>query len=106
MANDMYKRSHGAYEPGEQKKRDYNWPVQPENFVFGYSEGKVVNGARDAIHHERADEKYPRTVVIRKDQEDFTGIVNDTLGRSKNLGQGQLSRSPSPTYGHANLPKG
>ena len=106
MAADLYKKSHNAYEPGEQRKRDYVWPVKPENFVFGFSEGKVKNGARDAIHHERADEQFPRSIVIRKDAEDYTGITNDTLGRSKNLGQGQLSRSPSPTYGQATLPKG
>jgi hypothetical protein len=67
MATDLYKKSHNAYEPGEQRKRDYVWPVRPENFVFGFSEGKIKNGARDAIHHERSDEQFPRTVMVRKD---------------------------------------
>lgn len=33
--NDIYKRSHGSYAPGEQKRRGYNWSVDPHNTVFG-----------------------------------------------------------------------
>jgi hypothetical protein len=34
-AIDLYKRSHGSYAPGEQKRRDYNWSVDPDRTRFG-----------------------------------------------------------------------
>lgn len=34
----MYLKSHKDYDPGEQKKRSYDWNVSPENFRFGKRE--------------------------------------------------------------------
>lgn len=34
-AVELYKRSHGSYAPGEQKRRNYNWNVDPERTRFG-----------------------------------------------------------------------
>ena len=31
----MYQKTHGLTIPGEQKKRDYNWPFETNNHVFG-----------------------------------------------------------------------
>ena len=31
----MYLKSHKDYDPGEQKKRPYNWNVDPTDFRFG-----------------------------------------------------------------------
>ena len=31
----MYLKSHKDYDPGEQKIRPYNWPVDPTDFRFG-----------------------------------------------------------------------
>ena len=30
-----YVKSHGSYSPGQQRSRDYNWPIDPETTVFG-----------------------------------------------------------------------
>jgi hypothetical protein len=32
---DLYKRSHGSYAPGEQRRRDYKWNVDPDRTRFG-----------------------------------------------------------------------
>jgi len=42
---ELYKKTHGNFQPGEQKNREYNWTVDPTEHRFGYSEKKVLNGA-------------------------------------------------------------
>jgi hypothetical protein len=32
---DLYKRSHGSFAPGEQRRRGYNWNVDPDRTRFG-----------------------------------------------------------------------
>jgi hypothetical protein len=32
---DLYKKSHGSFAPGEQKRRDYKWNLDPETTRFG-----------------------------------------------------------------------
>ena len=41
----LYRKTHGNYDPGEQKTRDYNWKFDPADHMFGYGEQKVLNGA-------------------------------------------------------------
>jgi hypothetical protein len=43
------KGSHYNFAPGEQKKRDYDWKINPRDHVFGYAEKKVLNGAALAL---------------------------------------------------------
>lgn len=38
QTRDMYKKTHGNYDPGEQKKRDYEWTLDTNSHRFGYSE--------------------------------------------------------------------
>ena len=52
----QYRKTHGNFAPGEQKNRDYNWKFNPGEHRFGYGEQKVLNGAANAIHHERHEE--------------------------------------------------
>jgi len=40
----MYLKSHQDYDPAEQKKRPYNWPVDPTDYRFGKVEKGVVFG--------------------------------------------------------------
>ena len=48
--SDLYKRSHGSYAPGEQKKRDYNWNLNPETTRFGAKGDTIAfNGVADAL---------------------------------------------------------
>ncbi len=32
---EIYKKTHGSFEPGEQKRRDYHWYVNPDEVRFG-----------------------------------------------------------------------
>jgi|TARA_B110000305_G_C19345940_1_gene591672 hypothetical protein len=60
----MYRNTHGNFAPGEQKVRDYNWQFDPKEHAFGYGEKRMPNGAANAVHHERMDEAYPKTIIV------------------------------------------
>ena len=47
-----------------------------------------MNGAAKAVHHERVEESYPKTVIVKKVVEDVKTVTSDMLGTVKNLGQG------------------
>ena len=68
--HDMYKRTHGNFDPGEQKKRDYDWKFDHNSHRFGFGEKKVLNGASMALHNERNEEHFPQTVIVKKTVED------------------------------------
>lgn len=71
---EMYKKTHGNFAPGEQKNRDYEWPLDKTTHRFGYGEKAVPNGAATALHLERSDPQYfPRTVIVKKTVEDVKG---------------------------------
>lgn len=67
FASELYKKSHNAFAPGEQKHRNYFWRVKPEEFRFGLAEKRVRNGVANAIHTERSEEAFPKTVIVRKE---------------------------------------
>lgn len=62
----MYEKTHGAIPAGMQRKRDYQWTVDPVSHEFGYSENKLLNGVAKSIHHERIEEAFPKTVIVKK----------------------------------------
>jgi len=99
----QYRKTHGNFAPGEQKNREYQWKFDPQNHRFGYGEQKVLNGAAQAIHHERPEEQFPKTVIVKKTVEDHNAVANDQLGVSKNLGQGQNPRGPDFVHGIRNV---
>ena len=99
----MYRKTHGNFAPGEQKNRDYNWKFDPSSHRFGYGEKKVLNGASMAIHNERQEEQFPKTVIVKKTVEDQKAVTTDMLGQSKNLGQGQVPRGPDFVHGIKNV---
>jgi hypothetical protein len=51
------------------------------------------------VHHERGDEAYPKTVIVKKVVEDVKAVTTDILGTVKNLGQGQTQRDADFIYG-------
>lgn len=61
-----------------------------------------MNGAAKAVHHERIEEAYPKTVIVKKVVEDVKAVTSDHLGSVKNLGQGQEPRGDDFIYGHKN----
>ena len=101
--HDMYKKTHGNYNPGEQKARNYEWKFDPNEHCFGYGEKKVLNGAAAALHNERLEEDFPKTVIVKKTVEDHKAVANDMLGKSKNLGQGQADRGSDFVHGIKNV---
>jgi len=47
---EIYKRSHGNFAPGEQKHRGYQWPVDPSSFRFGVKGDSIAfNGVSQNI---------------------------------------------------------
>ena len=100
---DLYKKTHGNFQPGEQRMRNYNWTVDPTEHRFGYSERKVLNGTAQALHQERLEEQYPKTTIVKKTVEDFRAVSADLLGQSKNLGQGQAKRPDDFVHGIKNV---
>lgn len=58
-----------------------------------------MNGAAKAVHHERGEEAYPKTVIVKKVVEDVKAVTSDLLGTVKNLGQGQTPRDADFIYG-------
>ena len=102
----MYKKTHGNFNPGEQKNRNYEWKIDPNEHRFGYGEKKVLNGAAMAIHNERPEEHFPKTTVVQKTVEDFNAVAQDQLGQSKNLGQGQEPRGNDFVHGIKNVQGG
>jgi len=82
---ERYKKSHAAFEPGEQLKREYNWNtigVDPERFRFGKTEGtdgeSTERCLKDSSHHQG-------TKLISKKTQDHRR-TKDVLGKCRDLG--------------------
>jgi hypothetical protein len=87
----MYKKTHGNFAPGEQKARDYQWPIDKVTHRFGYGEQIQLHGVSKAIHSERPETgTFPKTVIVKKTVEDVKATQLDLLGKPRNLGQGAL----------------
>jgi hypothetical protein len=88
-------RTHGAYLPGEQKRRGYQFPSDPEYLTttrFGVKGDTIaLNNVSKSVTDvlKSVDDRAP--LVNTKNVEDFRE-TKDLLGRSKNLGQGSASR--------------
>ncbi len=102
----MYNKTHGNFAPGEQKAREYNWPIEKTTHRFGYGEQKVLNGAAMSIHTERYDQGFPKTVIVKKTVEDQKAVAQDQLGKVKNLGQGKPQVPEDHSFGIKNLQGG
>jgi len=99
----MYLKTHGNYEPGQQKERGYKWPVDKSNFRFGYQENdREENGAAKCVQPERFGDVFPKTTIVQKTVEDYIEVTKDELGKVKNLGQ---SGDPNMAFG-AKVKKG
>jgi hypothetical protein len=96
---DLYRKTHNNYMAGEQKRRNYNWTVDPTDHVFGIKEQKVLNGAATAIHYERQAESFPKTEIVLKNVEDFRSVRIEPLGRPKCHGQGQAPKGADHVFG-------
>lgn len=105
---ELYKKSHGSYAPGEQKRRDYKWNVDPTETRFGRKGDTIaLNGISKNITEvlKGAPLSNDQSVVNLKKVEDFRNMT-DKLGQTKNLGQDSASRPKDMIYGKPSGIKG
>jgi EF-hand domain-containing family member B len=87
----MYLKSHKDYDPGEQKVRPYDWPVDPTDFRFGKVEkNPVYNEIKQIMSAEAHSEAMPQTVFVKSHLHDYLDKKDDKLGKGMNLGQKQF----------------
>lgn len=100
--NELYKKSHGSFAPGEQRSREYQWPVDPHATRFGRKGDTIaLNGVSKNISevlNGSAIAEREQSVVGLKNVEDFRNM-GDRLGQTKNLGQSSAARSADMVYG-------
>lgn len=104
---ERYKKTHGAYDPGEMISRKYEWPQKitaNPHFRFGVTDagpvGSLQNGvgAKSVLTMDKEiDNTLPRTRIGKKTAENFREVANDQLATSRNLLQGQ----PPVPAGHS-----
>lgn len=93
----QYLKTHGAFAPGQQKDRAYNWPVDKTSHRFGYVENeRELNGAAKCVQPERFGSNFPQTKILKKTVEDYIEVTKDELGKGKNLGQ---AAEPGKVFG-------
>ncbi len=64
---EVYKKSHGSYGAGEQKKRDYRWPMDPGVTVFGCKGDTIaLNGVSKNIAEVLNPPSNDRNIVTSK----------------------------------------
>jgi hypothetical protein len=96
----QYKKSHNNFLPGERINRNYDFPEETagENFRYGKSEGKLVegHGAKMALSTDLTDEgTYKQTRFVQRVCEDFRSVQNTKVGRKVHPKQG-ASGPPLP----------
>lgn len=79
----MYQKTHGLTIPGEQKKRDYNWPFETNNHVFGKGYPLEKDGCKKSLMTDFLESDYPKTKIVNKRLEDFRQATSDILGKGK-----------------------
>ncbi len=79
----LYNKTHGISDPGQQKERNYNWPVDKTNYVFGKPIEKEQDGAKKSLQTDVLQANYPKTVIAKKSFEDFRQANGELLGKSK-----------------------
>jgi len=105
---DLYKRSHGSYGPGEQRRRGYEWTnVDPNQVRFGAKGDTIAfNGVSKNIADVLNGSANAQAIVVNtKKVEDYRNMT-DILGQSKNLGQDSGLRPKDMVYGKRNAAKG
>jgi len=96
---DLYRRSHGTCAAGEQKRRGYNWPLDPTAYRFGVKGDTIaLNGVSKNVYDILHGAGDIPSCVNTKRVEDFRNMTH-ILGQTKNLGQNSSSRPFDTVYG-------
>ncbi len=107
-AHKMYVRTHAAYDPGEQRRRGYDWQrtgVNPITHAFGaVDKDNYQQGVRKALQP-ALDQTLPQpSKVSNKIYEDYKASATDYLGKTKKLGTGDRTQlAPDHAYGMPSL---
>ena len=67
----LYVKTHGNYDCGQQKDRNYNWKFDVKEHVFGKKSKIPINGAKRCIQPDLSKNKFPLTRIVKKNVEDF-----------------------------------
>ena len=101
---EIYKRSHNNYAPGEQKTRAYNWVdygVDPVTTRFGVGGKNIaLNGVSKDVAEVLSGAGETKSIINTKQVEDFRNM-GDMLGKTKNLGQNSTARPFETAYGRS-----
>lgn len=97
---ELYRKSHGAYDVGEQRRRNYEWSVDPTTYRFGRKGATIaLNGVSHEVHQAlQSDLTNPAPVVTNKRVSDFRRS-QDVIGMPRSLGQGLDKLTPDHTFG-------
>ncbi len=95
----LYRKTHNITQPGEQKNRNYNWPVDKNNFQFGKGEKREKDGTRKSLCSDFLEANYPITKIAKKNLEDFRQATTDMIGKSKFKGTLNLTYGDGFTFG-------
>lgn len=98
----QYIKSHGSFQPGQQKRRGYAWNsagIKPSSHVFGLREDKKQRNDSVAICvGGKSNGTTPTSRITSKKVEDMKAI-KDQLGRARNLAHGDRTLPPDHRFG-------
>jgi hypothetical protein len=57
----------------------------------------LQEGAKKAVHHERINDSYPKTIIVKKQIEHHRAFSHDALGKSRNYG---VAKTHRPDFAH------
>jgi hypothetical protein len=99
----LYTKTHGLTDPGEQKDRNYNWPVDKNQHVFGRPQGIEMDGAKKSLRTDFLEADHPKTRIVDKRLEDYRQATNDMLGRGKFRGTLHPSIDENHVFGKKSI---
>ena len=80
---ELYYKTHGITEPGQQNTRYYNWNFDPKTHKFGYYQEGELDGVKNSLMTDTLLNPYPQTILVNKRGEDFRKSTDDILGKGK-----------------------
>lgn len=108
-AHALYVRTHGAFAPGEQRRRPYDWAaagVDPAATRFGaVAKADVVNAVGKALNPGLDDAATKEAKIVSARVEEHRLTNGEVLGAPRRLGAGDRSLPPGFTFGKPSLPK-
>ena len=99
---ELYKKTHGYCDPGEQLNRHYNWKFDKNKHLFGLPQEKEIDGVKKTLLMDMMDSPFPKTKLASKRLEDFRQTNTDMVGIPKYKGTLHPKIGPDHTFGVPN----